>query len=249
MVEETRRTYSRETTEKALRGSIEKWHNILHSDGEDKNDANCPLCRLFGMGNGCEECPVAVKVEQFHCHGTPWQSWQQHQGAQHSGKRRKIHCPTCRELAQAEYDFLKDLLIDYLSTRAKIKDDDYLYVCPDCFCTLEQMPRGKLYSCEVECPKCTTLTDSSRWHPVERVVKKSAGKKEEWEDITERITWKVNAACGDFWLVGTDPHGKEMEDGILVVSNNIHLELNTSQPDYQIKHKQSGQFFRILKRV
>ena len=131
MVEETRRSTGREVVLEAIKGSIKKWHDILHNDGEDKLNANCPLCKEFREG-GCVGCPVFEKTKEVACGKTPWTQWREHQeSCHHYYANYKIHCDTCRELAQAELDFLKDLYIEELeSTRAKKEEAPVR--CPFC---------------------------------------------------------------------------------------------------------------------
>ena len=209
----------KDKTIEALRGSIEKWHNILHADGEDKGSDNCPLCTIFLQARGsCTGCPIVEKKSDFYmCHNPEYQEWFAHQEDCHWPNQKKIHlrssgerCPTCRELAQAEYDFLKDLLIEYLSYPPK--KEEWTCGCPQ---------HGK-----------------------------SAGKKkEEWEDITNKIEWGLYTfSSGNHWLDGiyigeTVVYftGKEM-----VVYGHINdgIKIEVIKPDPECREE-----FRILKRV
>ena len=97
----------------SLEGSIEKWEAIVEGTGVDNGVNNCPLCQLFiggrGAGvsiqGGCVKCPSNCGDNY-----TPYREWQTHLIYNHSRAIKKIHCPTCKELAQAELDHLKSLL-------------------------------------------------------------------------------------------------------------------------------------------
>lgn len=216
-----------DVTEKALRGSIEKWHNILHAHSEDRGGSNCPLCQLFlshlGGSGGCEACPV-TEGRDFKLSGcvevTPYGEWDKHHSKKHRGEdKKRIWCSTCRELAQAEYDFLKDLLIDYLSTRAKLEGDYEMSAY------LRGEGRGELEykSADKSCGSCRyfvtycsathrnwcqykhhSQTKNALCSKYACMEVKSAGKKkEEWEDITKEIRWKPYQFCiGKYWLDG-----------------------------------------------
>lgn len=63
-------------TLKALRGSIAKWKAIAEGKAGDRGHSNCPLCILFHKApSHCSGCPVAAKVEQSGCVGTPYNAW------------------------------------------------------------------------------------------------------------------------------------------------------------------------------
>lgn len=223
----------KDKTIEALRGSIEKWHNILHADGEDKGSDNCPLCTIFLQARGsCTGCPIVEKKSDFYmCHNPEYQEWFAHQEDCHWPNQKKIHlrssgerCPTCRELAQAEYDFLKDLLIDYLSYPAK---SDSTLVCSFCGSTPPN----------VNCPQC---------HP--EIKKSASSKEEEWEDITKDIKWETHKTMredsyylcgmdGDSWVIQfTHKHG---------ICINYCNEISQ---DYKLEIC-DDEYFRILKRV
>ena len=94
----------------AVNGSIEKWEKVADGTGVDQSERNCPLCQLFPW---CEGCPVHKKTKKPQCFNTPWKKWDDHQYNKHHMTQyidRKVMCPKCKELAQAEVDFLKSLL-------------------------------------------------------------------------------------------------------------------------------------------
>jgi len=94
-------------TLKALKEEIEGWEMII--DGKGVDDRNSPLCDLFPT---CIGCPVVTIGESTSgCQDTPYWGWLYHQIEEHGKEKEfKISCPTCKELAQKELDFLKSLL-------------------------------------------------------------------------------------------------------------------------------------------
>jgi hypothetical protein len=95
----------------ALMGSISKWALIVGSGGVDEGGNNCPLCELHYNHSTCSLCPVRIATNMPCCDNTPYIGWCYHQQEQHN-KHIYLHviCPTCKELAQQELDFLKSLL-------------------------------------------------------------------------------------------------------------------------------------------
>jgi hypothetical protein len=107
----------------ALIGSIEKWQLIIEGKKIDLGAKNCPLCKLFypfdeadtGL---CLRCPIFKKVGKSYCADTPYADWKRHHDENHylfscfghcfAGLR--VWCEKCREIAQKELDFLKNLL-------------------------------------------------------------------------------------------------------------------------------------------
>lgn len=92
-----------DATREALLGSIEKWRRIVAGTGEDLGWENCPLCTMYYHG-GCEGCPVAEKVENILCRGTPYGNY----------VRACIYADSAPEkitaAAEAELAFLQSLL-------------------------------------------------------------------------------------------------------------------------------------------
>jgi hypothetical protein len=98
-------------TLKALKGSIDKWENIVSGKGEDEGIDNCPLCKMFKEMEDCTECPVSINTGKAECCKSPYVEWELHQCRQHSAvAESKVYCKTCKKLAQKELDFLKSLL-------------------------------------------------------------------------------------------------------------------------------------------
>jgi len=99
-------------TLKALKGSIKKWEKIVEGEGIDDGGKNCPLCKLYS-DKDCRSCPVCAEVDNYGCHDTPYDEWESHHENKHEENElyRKVYCPTCKELAQKELDFLKSLLL------------------------------------------------------------------------------------------------------------------------------------------
>src|SRR6185312_7545544 len=99
-----------ERTLEALKRSIEKWETrVVLGAGYDGpvGASGCPLCQLHADGSGCFGCPVAQKVRQHGCHGTPYYDWRD---ALWDARRTPSLAPLVMKRAQAEVDFLKSLL-------------------------------------------------------------------------------------------------------------------------------------------
>jgi len=99
----------------ALKESINKWIQIAYGKLTDRGRNNCALCKLFNEDdceNNCEGCPVVADSRHLFCIGTPYEDWCHHFAWTHKGKvfPYKVVCPTCKELAFKERDFLKSLL-------------------------------------------------------------------------------------------------------------------------------------------
>ena len=97
----------------ALKESIEKWQDIIAGKDEDKGQINCSLCQRY-LSRGCIGCVVYRDTKQSCCYGTPFREWFKHHTYEHlqegrASKGRRIECPTCLELAQKEFDYLKSL--------------------------------------------------------------------------------------------------------------------------------------------
>jgi hypothetical protein len=58
----------------ALKGSIQKWHDIAYHSGMDDGINNCPLCGLFWTDD-CIGCPVAIETMDTYCYGSPYTTW------------------------------------------------------------------------------------------------------------------------------------------------------------------------------
>ena len=102
-------------TFKALKGSIKKWVKIEAGTGVDEGPENCDLCKNFRKQGDrfvytCHGCPVSQKTGRDFCFNTPYQTWDEHQRLYHYCEVDKVHCPTCKRLAQEELAFLRSLL-------------------------------------------------------------------------------------------------------------------------------------------
>jgi len=98
-------------TLEALKGSIKKWEKIVGGTEIDNGRLNCPLCELF-EDKRCLGCPVFEQTAVSGCDGTPYEKWINHQEYRHFENSGvwMVYCPTCKELAQKELDFLRSLL-------------------------------------------------------------------------------------------------------------------------------------------
>ena len=116
----------------ALKGSIQKWQDILDGTGFDQGGLNCPLCikaekeeneRAASDSDDYDEqiclgCPVLPHTKgKGLCARTPYADWLKHQWTHHPGrgdgvlvKRVYGGCAECHRMAKAEVDFLKSLL-------------------------------------------------------------------------------------------------------------------------------------------
>ena len=94
-------------TRKALGGSIKKWRSIVAGVGRDEGSMNCPLCELFNNLDSdqmCAGCPVAKKVGEAGCDGTPYEMF-----TEHSTGGGYANTPLAKIAAKAELDFLISL--------------------------------------------------------------------------------------------------------------------------------------------
>lgn len=120
-------------TLKALKGSIQKWHNICYHDGEDLSADNCPLCQHFVDEydwTNCElGCPVYLKTKEASCHGTPYEKWAKlcmEQGYDFYSKTNwKATTPEKLKAAEEELKFLVCLLPE--GEKAKMTDGEIWY--------------------------------------------------------------------------------------------------------------------------
>ena len=97
-------------TLEALKKSIKKWNKkrVVDHGGD-----NCALCEEFADNLGCAGCPVSEATNVFGCWETPYMDWARHHEREHSAYFPHIthtNCQTCKDLQQAELDFLKSLL-------------------------------------------------------------------------------------------------------------------------------------------
>jgi len=111
----------KETLE-ALEGSIEKWEKIVAEKGKDLGSLNCALCGVFiTKDKRCVGCPVYMKTGEPLCRETPYIDWLKHHAYRHFNvlflsdcslmlTPCVVECPTCKELAEEELNFLKELL-------------------------------------------------------------------------------------------------------------------------------------------
>lgn len=102
---------------RALEESIQKWDAIVYHDGTDVACGNCALCQLDKsrvladeeLGD-CISCVVYKATGYEQCGQTPYISWAIHHRDKHrSAWPSCVKCGTCRELAEAELEFLKSL--------------------------------------------------------------------------------------------------------------------------------------------
>ena len=230
-----------EITLKALKGSVEKWHNILHHDGEDNLRGNCPLCMEFSDIK-CRGCPVAEKVGKVGCDGTPYEGWSILQNDLDCIAPYKIQGSATREAAQAEYDFLKDLYIEALEATPAKKEVD----CPNC--GYEPQPgeilvlRDPEYSGELFCPSCKKWYADTLWR---MQPTKPRVEKEEWVDITGELVVSIKKLSTTAWYFRLKHLGVEIAY-TASLGKGKHLALTTYEPDYKIEWD-SGDF-RVLKK-
>lgn len=82
----------------ALRGSIQKWRDIVASTGTDQGGSNCPLCQVFNSRMSprvCSGCPVMERTGRRLCASSPYEDYLEDESIKN---------------AQAELDFLISLL-------------------------------------------------------------------------------------------------------------------------------------------
>lgn len=97
-------------TLQAIKGSIQKWNDILTGMVKDYGESNCPLCKKF-INNQCRGCPVKEKTGQISCMTTTYLKFVAHNNRRHWGDSIcHLGCKTCNKTATAERDFLVSLL-------------------------------------------------------------------------------------------------------------------------------------------
>jgi len=87
----------------ALKASIAKWEEIVAGTERSAGPHNCALCQLY-FWQECEGCPVFQHTRQTVCRGTPYDEFCDHDDDGYAVTRK------AQQLAQAEVDFLKELL-------------------------------------------------------------------------------------------------------------------------------------------
>lgn len=93
-----------------LKDLIKKWELIVGGRKSDKGIQSIPLCQIF-LRDNCIHCPIFQKTSREACKNTPYDNWlEHHDEIHHFSSPRRVRCEKCRELAQKELDFLKNLL-------------------------------------------------------------------------------------------------------------------------------------------
>lgn len=95
----------------ALKQSLQKWENIVEGTEIDRGPYNCPLCEVFWATYNCNGCPVSKDTGQLCCVGTPYDAWEDHHTLRIKSLKISRHHTKRLALAQAEADYLKDLLV------------------------------------------------------------------------------------------------------------------------------------------
>lgn len=94
-----------EKTLNALKGSIEKWEQIIAGNDTDEGPFNCPLCYVFRNNRDselmCEGCPIPK-----FCTNPEYIVWSTYRAASNGF----VSSPRSKKLAQNELDYLKSLL-------------------------------------------------------------------------------------------------------------------------------------------
>lgn len=105
-------------TLEALKGSIQKWENIVAGTDADRGAENCALCAMFAdnmddEGGECEGCPVKKAVRASGCTRTPYFDYshvtQWSENGQYRVPRQGLE-DAARVAAQSELAFLRSLL-------------------------------------------------------------------------------------------------------------------------------------------
>lgn len=102
----------------ALRGSIQKWREIVAGTRPDLGAKDCPLCHLFNNDDTeymCKGCPDMDRVSVGACLDTPYAQWSELKDREIKDKQRRLNdhtasTPASKAAAQAELDFLISLL-------------------------------------------------------------------------------------------------------------------------------------------
>ena len=98
-------------TRLALRVSINKWHKLARGVSRDFVQG-CELCGLDDELDPREECSACVIFHltgKRQCGGTPWKAWNNYWKTR-INKTRTGDTPKAKRLAQAELDFLREVL-------------------------------------------------------------------------------------------------------------------------------------------
>jgi len=96
---------------RALMLSRNKWKRIVEKGAKDNGTDDCPCCKLwYSKVFGCDGCPIAKHTGRDGCEGTPYIKWMMHQTDQDEWYPFTVFNAKSKRLAQAELDFLQDLL-------------------------------------------------------------------------------------------------------------------------------------------
>lgn len=107
----------------ALQKSIRKWKRIAAGRAASSGIKGCALCHEFHehytaeFGDSCKGCPVMAVTGKDNCEGSPYDVWASHMYNYHGTPHEwKIQdgCNMCKEIATAEYNFLRALLPERL---------------------------------------------------------------------------------------------------------------------------------------
>jgi hypothetical protein len=96
----------------ALEKSIKKWEGIVDGKKSDHGNNDCDCCIKYNYA-GCRKCPVYLKTGLDTCFGTPYTEFTKYcrsSGIFSHGTYLKVFDDHSKKLAQAELDFLRNIM-------------------------------------------------------------------------------------------------------------------------------------------
>ena len=97
------------TTLEALNKSIEHWTRLSTEKAEEGEGIGvdyCALCQEFYSNEGCKGCPVAARIKDDYCVGSPYD------GARNAFMLKGLSSAEFKNAAKKELKFLQSLLIE-----------------------------------------------------------------------------------------------------------------------------------------
>ena len=86
--------------------AIDKWKDVANGNGSELGPHNCALCYEY-IRLECKGCQIFNYTGRRYCFFTPYRDWDNHHRGAHFGELDIVQCPTCKEIADREIEFLE----------------------------------------------------------------------------------------------------------------------------------------------